>query len=94
MQKNQNQIEKRKKGEKIASLWLAPCHWLKLKFTYENKGQRFLQLDTMRQGYHSYTQNFHRNKINWKLKPKETPLATIKVKEMKRKKKKKILDSY
>jgi hypothetical protein len=43
----------------------------------------------MRQKYHSYTQNFHRNKINWKLKPKETPLATIKVKEMKRKKKKK-----
>jgi hypothetical protein len=51
--------------------WLATCHWLKVNFTYENKGPRFLQVDTMKQKYHNSTQNFHRNKINWKLSPKK-----------------------
>jgi len=77
MQKNQNQIEKRKKGEIFVGYvthWLATCHWLKINFTYENKGPRFLQVDTMRQKYCSYTQNFHKNKINWRLSPKKPHL--------------------
>jgi hypothetical protein len=69
--KNQNQIEKRKKGEKIGSL----CDPLACNLPLvKNKGPRFLQVDTMRQKYHSYTQNFHRNKINWKLSPKKLHL--------------------
>jgi hypothetical protein len=70
-------LRKEKREKKLVCYvthWLATCHWLKVNFTYENKGPRFLQVDTMRQKNHSYTQNFHRNKINWKLSPKKPHL--------------------
>ncbi len=72
--KSKSNWEKPKMEKKLVRYmthWLATCHWLKVNFTYENKGPRFLQVDTMRQKNHNYTQNFHRNKINWKLSPKK-----------------------